>query len=169
MPQYRFSLHVAAPPEQVFDLWTDVGRTREWVEGVTRVTGVTGPPTRVGTRFTVWFGPMRSPTEVLEVERPRVFRTRFGSLLLRGEDRATFEPEGAGTRLTQQFTIRGLIPSVMARIFAIGSYKGSFRGELATFARLAEQETRRPQSAPPRPDHPSSPRDTDYSPANRPL
>jgi type II secretory pathway component PulF len=50
------------------------------------------------------------------------------------------EPVPEGTRLTQTFTTEGWLPAIMARIFATGSYKGSFRGELATFARLAEQE-----------------------------
>jgi len=32
--------------------------------------------------------------------------------------------------LTQEFWTSGIISAVMARIFAFGSYKGSFRGEL---------------------------------------
>jgi type II secretory pathway component PulF len=53
---------------------------------------------------------------------------------------ATFEPSGEGTNLTQRFRTEGLIPAIAARIFATGSYRGSLRGELATFARLAERE-----------------------------
>ena len=59
MSVHRFSVHVAARQERTFDLWTDLGRLPEWVEGVTRVTDVTGPSDRVGTRHTVWFGSMR--------------------------------------------------------------------------------------------------------------
>jgi hypothetical protein len=89
----------------------------------------------------VWFGRLRSPTEVLQVDRPRLLRTRFGSWLLRGVEQATFEDQGGdGTRLTQEFWTKGIISAVMARIFALGSYKGSFRGELKSFARLAERE-----------------------------
>jgi hypothetical protein len=54
--------------------------------------------------------------------------TRFGSWLLRGVVQATWT--------------NGIISAVMARIFAFGSYKGSFRGELKSFARLAEREAR---------------------------
>jgi hypothetical protein len=69
-------------------------------------------------------------------------RTRFGSWLLRGVQQATFEDQGDGTRLTQEFWTNGIISAVMARIFAFGSYKGSFQGELNSFARLAEREAR---------------------------
>jgi hypothetical protein len=118
----------------------DLDRIAEWVEGVTKVTDITGPSDRAGTRYTVWFGRMRSPTQILEADRPRFIRSRFGSVVLRGETQATFERDGNGTRLTQEFRTEGIIPAIAARIFATGSGKGSFRGELATFARIAERE-----------------------------
>ena len=142
MGEYRFEIHVAAPPEHVFGLWTDLDRAKEWIGGLTKYTDITGPIDQVGTRYTAWFGKVRSPTEVLEVERPRFIRTRFGSRLLRGETSSTFEPDGDGTRLTQTFRTEGVIPAIAARIFATGSYKGSFRGELAEFGRIAERDWR---------------------------
>ena len=83
---------------------------------------------------------MKSPTEVLEAERPRRFATRFGNWLLRGRSSATFEPDGDGTRVTQKFETVGWIPAVSSWIFSRGSYEGSFRGELEKFARIAERE-----------------------------
>ena len=149
MSVYRFTIQIAAPPEQVFDLWTDLERFPEWIGGVTKVTDVTGPSDRAGTRYTVWFGRMQSPTEILEAVRPRIVRTRFGSWVLRGQTRVTFEPDGQGTLLTQEFRIKGVIPRVAARIFATGSYRGSFRGELKVFAKLAEREASAGQGARP--------------------
>jgi uncharacterized protein YndB with AHSA1/START domain len=142
MSHYRFIVHVDAPRERVFDLWLDLDRAHEWIQGLTRITDVTGPTDRVGTRYTAWFGRMRSPTEVIEVERPRLFKSRFGNTLLRGTTQATFEEEGDGTRLTQEFWTEGVVPAIAARIFATGSHKGSFRGELNAFARIAEREVR---------------------------
>ena len=139
---HRFVVQVRAPREQVFDLWTDLDRAHEWIEGLTRITDVTGPVTTAGTSYTVWFGRLRSPTEVLQVERPRLLRTRFGSWLLRGVEQATFEDQGPGTRLTQEFWINGVISGIVGRIWAFGSYRGSFRGELNSFVRLAEREAR---------------------------
>ncbi len=140
MAEYRFSIHVDAPRQRVFALWTDLDRMSEWVGGVTRVTDVTGPVEQAGTRYTVWFGPMRSRTEVLEVEPPERIRTRFGNWVLRGESLATFDDEGGGTRLVQVLKTQGLISSISARLFATGSSRGSFRGELKAFGALAERE-----------------------------
>ena len=140
MARHTISTHVAAPPADVFALWTDLGRMGEWVGGVTGVTDVSGPIDRAGTTYVVHFGPMKSPTEILEVERPRRFATKFGNWLLRGRSSATFEPDGDGTRITQTFETIGLIPAISSWIFSRGSYEGSFRGELEKFARLAERE-----------------------------
>jgi uncharacterized protein YndB with AHSA1/START domain len=142
MGEYRFTIHVAAPPEHVFELWTNLERAKEWIGGLSKFTDVSGPLDQVGARYVAWFGSMASPTEVIAVERPRLFRTRFGNRMLRGENEATFEPDGEGTRLTQTFRTEGLIPAIAARIFATGSYKGSFRGELAHFGRIAESDWR---------------------------
>jgi uncharacterized protein YndB with AHSA1/START domain len=143
MAEYRFSIVVHATPEVVFDAFTDLDLMPEWVGGVTRVTERTGPVDRAGTRYTVRFGRMRSPTEVLEAERPGHFRTRFGNLILKGESDVTFEPEGGGTRLTQVFRTRGAVSAIFARIFATGSYAGSFQGELEAFRRIVERASNR--------------------------
>jgi uncharacterized protein YndB with AHSA1/START domain len=144
MAHYVFSTHVAASPEHVFALWTSLERMGEWVGGVTGVTDVSGPVDQAGTTYVVHFGPMRSPTEILEVEPARRFATRFGNWLLRGRSGATFEPDGVGTRVTQEFETIGLMSAISSWLFSRGSYEGSFRGELEKFARLAERE------APPR-------------------
>jgi len=140
MGTHQLTVHVAAPPDVVFELWTDLDRMQEWVGGVTNVTDVTGPVGRVGTRYTVWFGRMASRTEVLEADPPRFLRTRFRSRLLGGETTATFEPEGDGTRIVQEFRTEGLVAAIAGWIFSRGSYRGSFQGELNDFARLAEAE-----------------------------
>ena len=109
---YTLSTHVAAPPERVFALWTALDRMDEWVGGVTGVTDVSGPIDRVGTTYVVHFGPMKSRTEILDVDPPRRFVTRFGNWLLRGRSSATFEPDGDGTRVNQEFETVGLISAI---------------------------------------------------------
>jgi uncharacterized protein YndB with AHSA1/START domain len=140
--RYTISTRVAAPPGDVFALWTNLERMGEWVGGVTGVTDVSGPVDQAGTTYVVHFGPMKSPTEILEVERPRRFATRFGNWLLRGRSSATFEPDGDGTRVTQTFETVGRISAISSWVFSRGSYEGSFRGELEKFARIAEREPR---------------------------
>jgi uncharacterized protein YndB with AHSA1/START domain len=142
MGHYKFAVHVDALPDQVFALWTNLDRMAEWVGGVTGVRDVTGQVDHVGTRYTTMFGRMSSPVEVIAFDRPRLFRTRFGNRMLRGESQATFEPDGDGTRLSQEFWTKGVISALMARLFATGSYKGSFQGELNEFARIAAAEAR---------------------------
>jgi uncharacterized protein YndB with AHSA1/START domain len=142
MGTHRVTVHVNAPIESVFDLWVNLDRAHEWIGGLTGYTDVTGPIDRVGTRYTAHFGRMKSATEVVEVERPRLFRTRFGSWLLAGDSRATFTSEAGGTRVIQEFVTRGVIPAIAGRIFSMGSFRGSFQGELNEFARIAEREPR---------------------------
>jgi uncharacterized protein YndB with AHSA1/START domain len=142
--RHRFEVRIEVPPEQVFDLFTNLERIHEWTGGVTGVADVSGPVDEAGTTFTVLFGRMRSPTTVLTAERPRLFKTRFGNRLLRGTNEATFSPDGEGTLMTQEFQTEGLLPGVMARVFSIGSYRGSFRGELKEFARICEREAKGP-------------------------
>jgi uncharacterized protein YndB with AHSA1/START domain len=140
MGEYRFSLHAAAPPEQVFDLWVNLDRAPEWIGGLTAITDRVGAPGTTGARYVSHFGPMRSPTEVLSAERPRHVKTRFGNWVLRGENEATFTPEGDGTRIDLTLRTKGLISAIAARLFATGSYKGSFQGELEHFGRIVEAE-----------------------------
>ncbi|MGJ3190425.1 SRPBCC domain-containing protein [Paenarthrobacter nitroguajacolicus] len=140
MATFRVSTFVAAPPERVFAAWTDLDRFPEWIGGVTRVTDRIGPIDQAGSRYTVWFGRMASPTEILAVERPWHIRTRFGNAILKGESEVTFTAEGKGTRIHQEFMTRGFIAGIFGRLFAMGSYRGSFRGELETFRKLVESE-----------------------------
>jgi uncharacterized protein YndB with AHSA1/START domain len=140
MAHYTVTTRVAAPPDDVFALWTNLARMGEWVGGVTRVSDISGPVDRAGTTYVVHFGPMKSPTEVLEVDPPRRFATRFGNWVMRGRSSATFEPDGDGTRVTQEFETVGWISAVSAWLFSRGSYEGSFRGELEKFAGIAARE-----------------------------
>jgi uncharacterized protein YndB with AHSA1/START domain len=142
--RHRFEVRIEAPPEDVFDLYTNLERMHEWTGGVTGVADVSGPIGQAGTTYTVLFGRMRSPTMVLEAERPRLFKTRFGNRVLRGTSEARFTPDGRGTLVTQEFQTDGLLPGVLGRVFSIGSYKGSFRGELMEFARICEREAKQP-------------------------
>jgi len=140
MARYTYSIHVDAPRELVFNLWTDLERMKEWVGGVTSVSEPTGPIDAVGTRYSVVIGGMSSETTVIDAERPKRFATKFGNRMLRGTNSTTFEPDGEGTRITETFVTEGFIPGIFAWIFGHGSYKGSFLGELRHFGRIAEAD-----------------------------
>ena len=140
MASYRFTARAKAPPELVFDLWTNLDRMAEWVGGVTAVTELSGPIDHAGTTYVTHFGRMKSPTQVLEAKRPSRFVTRFGNWLLRGENATVFAPDGDGTRITEEFRTRGVISALSALFFASGSYRGSFQGELNEFVRIIDRE-----------------------------
>ena len=143
MGRYEFVVDIAAPREKVFDLWTNLERAPEWIEGMAGVSDVSGPVDQVGTTYVTRFGNWaKSATTVIDVERPSRFGTRFGNWLLRGENHATFEDRNGTTRLTQTFVTNGIIPAISARVWATGSYKGTFRGELNTFKEICEREYR---------------------------
>ena len=142
MGRHRFEINIAAPPDVVFALYTNLDRMHEWTVGVTGVADVRGPIDQAGTSYTVLFGRMRSPTTVLAVERPRSFKTHFGNGVLRGTSEATFTADGSGgTQMTQEIQTDGLLAGAMGRLFSVGSWKGSFRGELRQFAQNAERDS----------------------------
>ncbi|YCK81704.1 SRPBCC domain-containing protein [Arthrobacter sp. D3-18] len=140
MATHRVTTLVAAPPERVFAAWTDLDRFPEWIGGVTRVTDRVGSIDQAGSRYTVWFGRMASPTEIIAVEPPWHIRTRFGNAILKGESDVRFAAENGGTRIRQEFVTRGFISAIFGRLFAMGSYRGSFQGELETFRKLVERD-----------------------------
>jgi uncharacterized protein YndB with AHSA1/START domain len=143
MSRYTFVVDIKAPRDQVFDLWTNLDRAPEWIGGMAGVSDVSGPVDQAGTTYVTRFGNWaKSLTTVVDAERPSRFRVKFGNWLLRGENAATFEETSTGTRLTQTFDTVGIIPAISARIWATGSYKGSFRGELETFKKICEREAR---------------------------
>jgi hypothetical protein len=158
MSRYRFVGHAhLSPPEALF-LWADLDRVIEWMEGVTRVSDAMGRPdlpdfalpghstplvTGPGSRYTLWFGRRSVRHQVLYQEEPRVaaaHRTRLEGSFRRGETLVTFEPETDGCRITLAVRADGLLPRIVARILATGSYRGSYRSQLSSFARLADRE-----------------------------
>ena len=70
MGQRQVSADIDAPPERVFDLYTDAQRVGEWQTGVKSVEA-TGPLAQVGSKWTVRYGgPFTVKGTVLESQRP---------------------------------------------------------------------------------------------------
>jgi hypothetical protein len=155
---HRFSVHANLVPIEALFLWADLDRATEWLEGVTRVSDVEGPQARPdftlpgrrnplvilpGSRYVLWFrlGPVRH--EVVARDDPGStpgHRTRLDGRFRRGEMRVAFEAEDGGSRVSLEMRTEGLLPSIAGRLLAVGSYRGSFRSQLRSFARAAERE-----------------------------
>ena len=96
-----------------------------------------------GSRYTIWFGRRAVRVEVLFPTEPAdgtAYRTRLDGSVRRGESLVRFEPHPDGSRVTLEVRTEGLVPGIAGRLLATGSYRGSFRGDLRLFARLAERE-----------------------------
>jgi hypothetical protein len=158
MGTYRFSSHANLAPTEALFLWADLDRVTDWMDGVTRVSDVTGRPDRPDftlpgrrmplvispeSRYTLWYGRRPVRVEVLWLEEPRsttAYRTKLDGTVRRGEMLVTFEPEGDGSRVTLEVRTEGRLSAFAGRLLATGAYRGSFRGQLRSFARVAERE-----------------------------
>ena len=81
MGDRHVSVMINAPPETVFGLYTDPGRTRDWQAGVREVR-VAGPPDQPGSRAVIAYRwPFKMTAEVLQVEPPARHVQRLKELL----------------------------------------------------------------------------------------
>jgi len=140
------TIHVEATPEQVFDLFTNPGRFREWMVPAAEVKDITGTPGTVGLGWTTastFVGrKMESHMSVTAVERPRSFElksTGSGTGTVRGR----FEPAAGGTDITIESEYEmplGFIGDAANKLFVEKSFAESWDKSLAKFKALAEAE-----------------------------
>jgi len=126
------TVSIAAPPERVWALVTDITKMGEWSpenRGGRWSGGALGPA--VGARFTSWnaHGFLRWPTRctVVECDEPRAFAFDVAESVMRWGWRLA--PEGAGTRLTQWREHVGT-PNVLVRTLAGSGLLGKERERL---------------------------------------
>jgi uncharacterized protein YndB with AHSA1/START domain len=96
------SIDIAAPPERVFDIYTDFRRLSEW-QGQPGLKGTEGRFDRPGAAFVIRYGgPLTLRGTVLAAQRPTLHRIRARELagLVTCETTARFDPADGGTRLT---------------------------------------------------------------------
>ena len=158
MRTHRFTVHANLAPVDALFLWADLDRVTEWMEGVTRVSDIIGRPDRPGftlpgrrsplvlvpgSRYVLWYrlGPARLEVLPLEdAQAPLGHRTHVSGRFRRGEVRVEFEAEDGGSRVTMSVRTESLLPSIAGRLLTAGFYRGSFRSQLRSFARVAERE-----------------------------
>lgn len=142
--------HIDAPPEVLYDLIADVTRTPEITPDIVKVTwldGATGPA--VGARFKAinkqGRGPNWSNKPVITTVEPgrEIAWSRTEPFAGTVEWRYRFEPEGAGSRVTESYEV--IKPLTIVGWFIIGTLYGlkDRRGDLRrsmlrTLDRLAE-------------------------------
>jgi uncharacterized membrane protein len=81
MGERQVSVMIAAPPEVVFELYTDPGRARDWLSGLREIR-TTGPADQPGSRAVFAYRwPLKMTAEVLQVEPPARHVQRLKELL----------------------------------------------------------------------------------------
>jgi len=140
------TIHVEATPEQVFDLFTNPERLREWQVPAAEVKDITGTPGTVGlgwtTASTFAGRKMENHMSVTAVERPRSFEvkgTGSGTATLRGR----FEPAAGGTDVTIESEYEmplGFIGDAANKLFFEKSYAESWDKSLEKLKALVEAE-----------------------------
>jgi len=126
MSHVRHSIHIDAPPEQVWAIGRDPERMPEWNTTVVSVKDAEGPLDTPGARFTVVSKIAGRPLDITwhveEVEAPRFFVATATTPLGGGaRQRVDYEPEGSGTRVTidMEYEIAaGLLGQVLSKAFA---------------------------------------------------
>jgi uncharacterized protein YndB with AHSA1/START domain len=108
MGNRHVSVMIAAPPETVFGLYTDPGRTRDWQAGVREVRPA-GPPDQPGSRAVIAYRwPFTMTAEVLGAEPPHLHVQRLKELLglVTCTTTARFRPVEGGTELRLEMDYR---------------------------------------------------------------
>lgn len=120
MPEIKTSTRIAALPDRVFALFTDLRNAPGRVKGITALEVLTDGPIRKGTRFRetrTMFG--RSCTETMEItgfDAPRSYTVAASSGGCLCQTRFDFRPDSAGTAV--EFTFTATAQTFLARLMS---------------------------------------------------
>ena len=110
------TLHVASPPEEVFDYLTNPSNLREWQTSKTRVEVLTDGPPRQGYRVREWTKPpgakeFEQVVEFTDFDRPHRLHTHIVEGPQPIDGTWVFTPVGGGTRV--EFVVEGQLRGLM--------------------------------------------------------
>ena len=110
------TLHVASPPEEVFDYLTNPSNLREWQTSKTRVEVLTDGPPRQGYRIREWTKPpgakeFEQVVEFTDFDRPHRLHTHIVEGPQPIDGTWVFTPVGGGTRV--EFVVEGQLRGLM--------------------------------------------------------
>jgi uncharacterized protein YndB with AHSA1/START domain len=141
----HLAIDIDATPEEVFDLYVDAERRSEWNPAARTVTLESGATNEAGSRYVVETRYGRMIVDVLEVERPRLYRMRERSGSMESEATIRFEPlPSGGCRVVADgsFERAGRFGRLLTPLAAAGG-RWWARGELRRLKTVAERYSSR--------------------------
>ena len=117
MRRFSITTEIAAPPERVWQVMSDVDRWHEWTPSITSIRRLAGAPLAVGTRAVV-----RQPGfppaiwKVAAVEPGRSFTWVSVAPALRVVGAHSVEPTAHGSRATLSLELGGVLGGVFGRL-----------------------------------------------------
>jgi uncharacterized membrane protein len=114
------SIEIAAPPQLVWDVFSDVERWPEWTASVTSLTGQDGPVLAVGKRFAIKQpGMQKLVWEVTEIDPGSSWTwvQRSPGVLVTARHYVSAQPDGR-TLVRQQLDQRGFLGALVGRLMA---------------------------------------------------
>src|SRR4051812_13830024 len=117
MRQFSISIAIAAPPERVWEVMSDVDRWHEWTPSITAVKRLGGRPFAVGSRAMVR-QPKFPPAiwKITAIEPGRSFTWISVGPGIRVVARHSVEPKDAGSRATLLLELQGIFGGVFGRL-----------------------------------------------------
>lgn len=119
MKDYSVSVQIAAPPDRVWAVMSDIERWHEWTPSVTSVRRTNAGPFRIGARARVW--QPRLPAAdwiVTRLHEGRGFDWESRAPGVRVLARHAIEPSAAGSRVTLSIQYNGIIGNLIGRLTA---------------------------------------------------
>jgi uncharacterized protein YndB with AHSA1/START domain len=120
MTDYRISVDIAAPPERVWDVMSDVERWSEWTASISSIQRLDGSgPLRLGSRALVRQPRVRPAVwQVTELENGSSFTwiTRAAGVVAAGRHSVEAIANGTRTRATLALTFSGFLAPLFGRL-----------------------------------------------------
>jgi uncharacterized protein YndB with AHSA1/START domain len=141
MIRFVNSLHIERPVGSVFEALADLERAPRWNPAISNATRVTDGNIGVGTRFHVTRTDPKPATEPLEIVafEPNAHLELRGRLAgMKADLVYRLEPEGSGTRLTNDVTLEPRGPVRLLAPMLTGRIRASVADNLGTLKRLLE-------------------------------
>lgn len=117
MPSFSIAIDIAAPPDRVWQVMSDVDRWHEWTKSVTSITRKDGGAFAVGTRAVIR-QPKFPPAlwKITAIDPGRSFEWTSVAPGVRVVARHGTQPVAAGTRATLSLQYYGLFGGLIARL-----------------------------------------------------